>query len=79
MITVSISQLKANPSSVIHQSAEYPVMVKNRDKVQAYVVGKTLFEKVIAMLEDKDDAAAVRSTDFSQGENFEDVAKALDI
>jgi len=51
MTTISISQLKLNPSSVITQALDYPVAVENRNKVQAYLVGKVLFEKIIAFLE----------------------------
>jgi len=53
MTTISISQLKINPSSVIAQAVDYPVVVENRNKVQAYLVGKTLFEKIIALLKRK--------------------------
>ncbi len=77
MTTISISQLKINPSSVIAQAADYPVMVENRNKVQAYLVGKTLFEKIIALLEEKEDVAAVKNTDFSKSRNFDDVTQEL--
>jgi antitoxin StbD len=77
MITISISQLKTNPSSVIAAAVDYPVMVENRKKAQAYVVGKALFEKMITLLEDRQDAAEVKVTDFSKGRDFEDVAKEL--
>jgi antitoxin StbD len=77
MTTISISQLKINPSSVIAQAVDYPVVVENRNKVQAYLVGKTLFEKIIALIEEKEDVAAVKNTDFSKGRNFDDVAQEL--
>ena len=79
MTTISISQLKVNPSSVIAQAADYPVAVENRNKVQAYLVGKTLYEKLMVFLEDAVDAAIVKKTDFSRGNDFEKVAKDLGI
>jgi len=79
MTTISISQLKTNPSSVIAQAADYPVVIENRNKTQAYLVGKALFEKIIALLEEKEDIAAVKNTDFSKGRNFDEVAKELGV
>lgn len=79
MNTISISQLKINPALVISQAADYPVAVENRNKVQGYVVGKALFEKIIAFLEEKEDMAAVKNADFSKGRSFDDVAQELGI
>ena len=75
MNTTSISQLKVNPSAIISMAADYPVAVENRNKVQAYVIGKLLYEKMIAMLEDKIDRQAIADADFSKGKDFETVAK----
>jgi len=79
MDITSISQLKINPSAVIAQAMDYPVAVENRNKVQAYLVGKTLFEHIIARLEDSIDTKAVANADFSKGRNFEIVARELGI
>lgn len=79
MNTTTISQLKVNPSAVIAQASDYPVAVENRNQVTAYLVGKTLFERILAYLEDRMDAAAVGDADFSKGKDFEDVAKSLGI
>lgn len=77
MNTTSISQLKINPSAVISMAADYPVAVENRNKVQAYVIGKLLYEKMLAMLEDGVDRKAIADADFSKGKDFETVAKSL--
>lgn len=79
MTTVSISQLKMNPSAVIQQATDYPVAVENRNTVTAYVVGKRLFEKLTASLEDRLDATAVAKADFSKGKDFEIIARNLGI
>ncbi len=79
MTTTSISQLKMNPSSVIAQATDYPVAVHNRNEVQAYLIGKNLYEKMLAFIEDYLDTTAVKKTDFSKGKDFEAVAKDLGI
>lgn len=79
MDTISISQLKISPSKIISQSFDYPVAVENRNKVQAYIVGKELYEKILTFIEDYIDRAAVKKTDFKKGKNFELVAKELGI
>jgi len=77
MTTISISQLKVNPSSAIALAADYPVAVENRDKVTAYLLGKDLFERLLEYLEDVEDRTIIRKTDFSKGEDFEKVVKDL--
>ena len=79
MNSVSISQLKMNPSQVIAKAADYPVAVENRNNIQAYLIGKNLYEKIISYIENYIDKQAVDSTDFSKGRDFEDVAKDLGI
>lgn len=79
MTTASISQLKVNPSAVISQAVDYPVAVENRNKVEAYLVGKSLFEKLVAFVEVYIDRAAVKKTNFAKGKDFEKVAKELGI
>ena len=79
MSTVSITQLKTSPSKVISEADEYPVEVKSRNKVKAYLVGKDLYEKMISLLEDRLDRAVIEETDFTKGEEFEKVAEELGI
>lgn len=79
MTTASISQLKANPSSVIASAADYPVAVENRNTVQAYVIGKALYEKMVELLEDQVDRIAIKQTNFKKGKSFEKVAQELGI
>ena len=79
MTSVSISELKTNPSAVLSAADDYPVEVKRRNKTEAYVVGKDLFEKLILFLEDIEDKRTIEKTDFSKGRDFEEVAKELGI
>lgn len=79
MNSVSISQLKTNPAKAIMQSDDYPVAVEKRNKVKAYLIGKDLYEKLIAYIEDYIDKKTIEKTDFSKGKDFESVAKELSI
>jgi hypothetical protein len=77
MNRISISELKINPSAAISKAADYPLAVENRNNIQAYLIGKTLYEKLVSYIEDYIDRQAVEKTDFTKGRNFEDVAKDL--
>ena len=79
MVTTSISQLKINPAGVISQAIDYPVAVAKRNQIQAYLIGKSLYEKMLDLIEDKLDRKVIANTDFTQGKNFEMVAKSLGV
>ena len=66
-----------NPSAVISSAVDYPVAVHNRNKVQAYVLGKDLYEAMILFIEDYIDKKAVRNADFSKHRKAEDVFREL--
>ena len=68
-----------NPAKVIAAAGDYPVAIQNRNKTEAYVVGKSLFEKLEAYIENYIDRKAVDNADFSTAEDFERVAKKLGI
>ena len=77
MTSVSISQLKINPSAVISKSVDYPVAVENRNTIQAYLIGKDLYEKIFSLLEDYEDRLAVKKADFSKGKDLDKIEKEL--
>lgn len=79
MNTISISQLKINPSKAIGEAFFYPLAVENRNKVEGYLLGKDLYEKIVTFIEDSIDRRAVEKTDFKKGKDFEKVAKELNI
>ncbi|MFZ2202514.1 MAG: type II toxin-antitoxin system Phd/YefM family antitoxin [Microgenomates group bacterium] len=79
MTYASISDLKTNPASIISASLDYPVEIKKRNKTQAYLVGKDIFEKLVEKLEDEIDAKAIREAKFDEVIDFEEVAKELGI
>ncbi|OGM15853.1 hypothetical protein A2V56_05405 [Candidatus Woesebacteria bacterium RBG_19FT_COMBO_42_9] len=79
MTSVSITDLKTKPASVILASEDYPVAIKSREKTKAYLVGRSLFEKMIAYIEDVEDVKAVEKADLSKATDFEEFAKELGI
>ena len=78
-MTFSISKLKANPSKAISEALEYPVAIENRNEVQAYLLGKDLYESLVSYIENLVDIKAIEKTDFSKGKNFDDLTKELGI
>ena len=77
MNSISISQLKTNPSAAISRAVDYPVAVENRNTIKAYLIGKNLYEKMVAFIEDYLDAGAVKKADFTKGKDFEKLAQTL--
>ncbi len=77
--TISISQLKINPSQAISRADEYPVTVKNRGEIKAYLVGKQLYENLMNYVEDFIDKRAICQTDFKKGKDLEKIAGQLGI
>jgi len=79
MTNISISNLKANPSKAISQASDFPVAIKKRNKVEAYLLGRELYEKIVSYIEDYIDSSAVGKIDFTKGRDFEKVAEELGI
>ncbi len=79
MSSVSISQLKTNPAKAIREAADFPLAVENRNKIEAYLVGSELYEKLVSYIEDFIDRKDIKDTNFSKGHDFEDVAKELNL
>jgi len=79
MNSVSISQLKASPAKILSQAFDYPVSIKKRNKIEAYLIGKNLYGKIVSYIEDFIDNKEIEKTDFSKGKDFEKVAKSLGI
>ena len=50
--TVSVSELKKNPSAVLAESGGEPVAVLNHNKVMGYMVPAELFESILERLEE---------------------------
>ena len=79
MNSVSISQLKINPSKAIREATDFPLAVENRNKIEAYLVGRELYEKIVSYIEDFIDKKAIKETNFSKGRDFDDVAAELNL
>jgi antitoxin StbD len=59
-ITVSVTELKRNFAGVITQADECPVAILNHNRPEAYLIPAAHYERLIAYLEDLEDAALIR-------------------
>jgi antitoxin StbD len=50
--TISISELKKNPSSVISEAGDEPVAILNHNKPTAYLISAHAYEKILEQLDD---------------------------
>ena len=50
--SVSISELKKNPSSLLSQASGSPIAVLNHNKPAAYLVPADTYEAIMEMIED---------------------------
>jgi len=79
-ISLSISQLKTNPAKAIAQADDYPVAISSRNKIKAYLVGGTIFEKLIDFLEDSEDILTIKTlkkSGWGKGKDLDVIAKEL--
>ncbi|MEK8090244.1 type II toxin-antitoxin system prevent-host-death family antitoxin [Thermithiobacillus plumbiphilus] len=58
--SVSISELKKNPSAVIEEAGGFPVAVLNHNKPAAYLVPAAAFEAMMERIEDIELATLVK-------------------
>lgn len=79
MNTVSITQLKTNPSKAIRDASDFPVLVESRNKAKAYLIGKDLYNSIVSYIEDFIDKNSIGDTDFTKGKSLSKVAKDLGI
>jgi hypothetical protein len=79
MTSVTLSQFKINPAAILAQAQDYPLSVTKHNQVQGYVVGKEIFEKLVAYVEDMEDSQALKTTDLQKGRDLEEIAKELDV
>ncbi|WIM06085.1 MAG: type II toxin-antitoxin system prevent-host-death family antitoxin [Candidatus Nitricoxidivorans perseverans] len=71
--SISISELKKNPSAVIEEADGFPVAVLNRNRPAAYLVPSAAFEALMEKLDDYELARLVK-----ERENEPTVEVALD-
>ena len=73
--SVSISELKKNPSRIIHEAEGAPVAILNHNKPSAYLVPAETFEAVMEKLDDYELAKLVeeRATEPSVKVSIDDL------
>lgn len=51
-LSVSISELKKNPSALLHEANGQPIAMLNHNKPVAYFIPAELYEKMLDIIED---------------------------
>lgn len=59
-LTVSVTELKRNFASILAQAEDSPVAVLNHNRPEAYLISAAHYQRLLAYLEDLEDAARVR-------------------
>ena len=59
------------------EALDYPVAILKRNKIEAYLIKKDFYEKMVDYFEDIIDARALQEYDPSEGIMLEDVLKEL--
>lgn len=73
--SVSISELKKNPSSLLSQASGSPIAVLNHNKPAAYLIPAETYEAIMEMIEDYELGKLVEER---RGERAEAIAVSLD-
>ena len=77
MNSITISQLKINPSAAFGMAEDYPLSVDSRGKVKGYVVGKKLFERMVEWMENQEDIVAIKKSEYPKGKKAEELMEEL--
>jgi antitoxin StbD len=59
-MTVSVTELKRNLTEIIKQADDCPVAILNHNRAEAYLVPAAHYERLMAHLEDLEDAKLVQ-------------------
>ena len=58
--TVSVTELKRNFAAILQQADDSPVAILNHNRPEAYLLPAAYYERLMAYLEDLEDAKLVR-------------------
>jgi antitoxin StbD len=59
-MTVSVTELKRNLAEIIKQADDCPIAILNHNRAEAYLVPAAHYERLMAHLEDLEDAKLVQ-------------------
>ncbi|NMG46316.1 type II toxin-antitoxin system prevent-host-death family antitoxin [Aromatoleum toluvorans] len=59
-MTVSVTELKRNFAGILREAEDCPVAVLNHNRPEAYLLSAAHYERLMAYLEDLEDARLVR-------------------
>ena len=74
-LSVSISELKKNPSALLSQASGSPIAVLNHNKPAAYLIPAETYEALLEMIEDYE---LSRLVEERRGDKEQAVAVSLD-
>jgi antitoxin StbD len=74
-LSVSITDLKKNPSAVIAQSSGSPVVILNHNRPAAYLIPAEAYEAILERLDDLELAEVIRQR---EAEKPQAIAVAMD-
>ena len=58
--TVSVTELRRNFAEIIQQAVDSPVAILNHNRPEAYLLPAALYERLLAYMEDLEDAKLVQ-------------------
>ncbi len=59
-MTVSVTELKRNFAGIVREAGDSPVAILNHNRPEAYLLPAAYYERLMAYLEDLEDAQSVR-------------------
>ncbi len=59
-MTVSVTELKRNFAGIVREADDSPVAILNHNRPEAYLLPAAYYERLMAYLEDLEDAQSVR-------------------
>lgn len=59
-VSVSVTELKRNYANILKQAEDSPIAVLNHNRPEAYLLPASHYERLLAHLEDLEDAKLVR-------------------
>ena len=59
-MTVSVTELKRNFAGIVREANDSPVAILNHNRPEAYLLPAAYYERLMAYLEDLEDAQSVR-------------------
>lgn len=77
--SISISQLKTNPSVAFTMAKEAPLVILRRNKVAGYLVSPEIYDALVQYIENHTDREAIESAKDEKHIELEELLEELDL